>query len=68
MVLILGRTNDCIFNKCVHKLHSIGTKAALGNGLPYNLDTADKLSATSVLTKPAGGKEITFKCRRLPRE
>ena len=68
MVLIPGYSNDDIFNKCVHKLHSIGTKAALGNCLPYNLDTANKLPATSVLTKPAGGKEITFKCKRLTRE
>ena len=56
MLLILGRSNDDILNKFVHKLHSIGTKAAIGNCLPYTLDTANELPAISVLTKPAGGK------------
>ena len=68
MLIILGRSNDGIFNKCVHKFHSIGTKAALGNCLLYTLDTANKLPETSVLTKSAGGKGITFKCKRLTRE
>ena len=68
MVLILGRSNDGIFNKCVHKLHSIGTEAALENGLAYNLDTENKLPAISVLTKPDGGKEMTFNWKRLTRE
>ena len=68
MVLIPGRSNDGIFNNCVYKLHSIGAKVALGNCLPYDLETANKLPATSVLTKKAGGKEITFKSKRLTRE
>ena len=54
--------NDGIFKR-VHKARSIGAKAALGNCLPYNLDTANKLPTTSVLTKPAGGKEINFNAR-----
>ena len=52
--------NDGIFKQRVHKFHSIGTKAALGNCLPYILATANKLPETSVLTQPAGGKEINF--------
>ena len=55
--------NNGIFKQRVHKAHSIGAKAALGNCLPYNLDTANKLPTTSVLTKPAGGKEINFNAR-----
>ena len=47
----------------VNKGHSVGTRAALGNCLPYNLDTANKLPMISVLTKQAGGKEIKFNAR-----
>ena len=57
MMLILGRGDDGIFDKSVHKFHSIGTKAALGNCLPYNLDTASKHPITSVHTKLAEEKK-----------
>ena len=49
--------NDGIFKQRVHNAHSVGTKAALGNCLPYNLDTANKHPMTSMLTKPAGEKK-----------
>ena len=62
-VLIIKRSNDCIFQQRVNKVHSIGARAALGNCLPYNLDTAKKLPTTSVLTKPAGGKKKNFAAR-----
>ena len=55
--------NDGIFKQRVHKVHSIGTKAANWNCLPYYLDTANKLPTTSMLAKPAGGKEINFNAR-----
>ena len=62
-VLILGRSKGGIFKQRVNKVHSVGTRAALGNCLPYKLDTANKLPTTPVLTKPAGGKEINFNAR-----
>ena len=55
--------NDGIFKQHIDKFHSISTKAALGNCLPYNLDTASKLPTTSVLTQPALGKERNFNAR-----
>ena len=45
-------------NNLLIKVHPVGTIAALGNCLSYNLDTANKLPMTSVLTKQTGGKEI----------
>ena len=50
-------------NNVFNKVQSVGTRAALENCLPYNLDTANKLPTTSVLTKQAGGKEIKFNAR-----
>ena len=56
-VLTLGRSNDGIFKQRFDNIHSIGKRASLGNCLPYNLDTANKLPTTTVLTKPAGLKK-----------
>ena len=62
-VLIIKHSNDGIFKQRVDKVHSIGARAALGNCLPYNFHTVNKLPPTSVLTKPVGGKEIKFNAR-----
>ena len=55
--------NGGIFKQLVHKAHSVGTKAALGNCLSYDLDTVNKSPTSTVLTKPAGEKEINFNAR-----
>ena len=67
LILVYGANtwtcNDSLFKQRVHKVRSIGTKAAVGNCLPYTLDKANKLPMTSLLIKPAGGKEIKFNAR-----
>ena len=68
MVLILGRAVKAYSNNVFIKVIRLVQRRLSGNCLPYNMDTANKLPTPSVLTKPAGGKEMKFQFKRLTRE